>query len=192
MSFEPLPAPRSIILEQPDGLLIRIPSKRYWFAIAFMIFWLCGWAFGELAAITSLVGFFRSGESPPDLFLFVWLAGWTLGGAFAVLVVAWMLVGEELIQLRSGSLAIKRNLWGLGKVHEYDLAQVRNLRVVHPERTRRSNELDTPWANPGRGVIAFDYGARTITFGTSIDEAEGHMLVDRLRQRYPFPGDAES
>ena len=33
-------------------------------------------------------------------------------------------------------------------------------------------------------VVAFDYGAKTVRFGASIDEAEGKIIVDRIKERY--------
>ena len=35
------------------------------------------------------------------------------------------------------------------------------------------------------GAIKFDYGAKTIRAGSSVDEAEGRMIVDWLRPKLP-------
>ena len=43
----------------------------------------------------------------------------------------------------------------------------------------------------GAGAIAFDYGAKTVYVGSGIDEAEGEMIVRRIRERHAFADDAE-
>lgn len=60
--------------KKPGGGTMRL------FIAAFLLFWLCGWAVGFVAAIANLV----AGDEPPSPFLVVWLAFWTIGGAFAV------------------------------------------------------------------------------------------------------------
>jgi hypothetical protein len=35
------------------------------------------------------------------------------------------------------------------------------------------------------GSLAFDYGARTFRFGTSIDEAEAKQIVAEIQQKFP-------
>ena len=39
--------------------------------------------------------------------------------------------------------------------------------------------------NPSHAAIAFDYGARTFHFGTDLDEAEAHYLLDSSTPRLP-------
>lgn len=63
-------------------------GKRSWLNLlpaAFLCFWLCGWAAGEIFALSALFGM---GDDPAPLparlFLLVWVAGWTYGGAMAI------------------------------------------------------------------------------------------------------------
>ncbi len=51
--------------------------------IAFLLFWLVGWGFGFVFALSEVLSGFEKG-GPPDLFLIVWLAMWTIGGGFAI------------------------------------------------------------------------------------------------------------
>ena len=39
----------------------------------------------------------------------------------------------------------------------------------------------------GGGVIAFDYGARTVRLGSSLDEAEALLIVRELKAAHRFP-----
>lgn len=68
----------------PEGLKLSwsLPtSAGRFFVTAFMLFWLCGWAAGEVMAIKQLLaGNIR-------LFTIGWLGAWTVGGAIAMLAI---------------------------------------------------------------------------------------------------------
>jgi tetrahydromethanopterin S-methyltransferase subunit E len=81
----------------------------------------------------------------------------------------------------------RRDIGGFGFDKEYDLVQMRDLRVAHlgvnPFDISSSLQL---WG-VGGGVIAFDYGARTYRFGAGLDEAEAKQIVTAIKQRYRIP-----
>jgi len=175
-------ARRSSLKDGPDGLELVIPAKRNLFLMLFLLAWLGGWAFGEVSALKEL----RSGAGAPKAFLAFWLVGWTLGGGFAASVWLWMLAGRERILLRSGILAVRREVFGLGWTREYDLAQVRNLRVSAESDNRAG------WGATGRfwgfsgGPVAFDYGASTVRCAASVDEPEAAQIIRDLKTRHAF------
>ena len=111
---------------------------------------------------------------------------WTAGGAFAMLAVAWSLAGREVVTLNPAALVIAHRVLSMGRVREYAVQEISNLRVTpqayDPFDFRSSMRL---WGLGG-GPIAFDYGAATIRFGGSIEEAEAAVLVRRLVERQPY------
>jgi hypothetical protein len=181
VSVVPVPGMRTSIEERPEGLCFIVPARRQIFPLLFLPVWLAGWALGEGFAISGL----RAG-SGADAFLLIWLIGWTLGGCWTLFSWLWMLAGQERIVLGPAALTHRYELFGIGRTREYELGNVRRLRVS-------SNPIKT-WASGSRswylglsgGVIAFDYGAKTIRFGASLDEPEGQMIVSRLKERYGF------
>lgn len=179
-----IPQARATVTETPTGLHIAIPANRNWFIVLFMGFWMCGWLFGECAVIKTLITG-KAGAS--DLFLVGWLGAWTVGGAFVGHQVLWNMVGKELIVLGVQTLAIKRDVLGFGRVREFDLTEVRDLRVD----STSSGLAKLNWGSPGTfgastGTIAFDYGAKTFHFGSGLDESEARQLIARLNARYNF------
>jgi hypothetical protein len=174
---------RSRIEEGSGGLRIVIPSRGNWFAFLFLTAWLGGWVFGEVAAISSLLGVGpmrgSRGGGGPGAFLAFWLLGWTVGGAVALYAWIWILAGREIVRLDGQTLAISREPIGLPRNREFDWGQIRNLRVSL-SRDPRSALLEP-------GTIAFDYGAKTYRFGNGLDEAEAAMLIDEVRQRFQPP-----
>jgi hypothetical protein len=161
---------------------VVIPARKRWFAILFLSFWLVGWAFGEVTVTRQLM----IGTAAPILFLLAWLAFWTVGGAFAFATVAWSLAGREVVSLESGTFAIRREVLGVGRTWEYNAADVRNLRISTAGFDPFSLESSLRFWGISGGPIAFDYGARTLRFGSGIDEAEAASIVSEVHGRMPW------
>ena len=175
---------QSTVSQTPEGLLISIPSRRNIFLVLFLCLWLVGWGFGEIAACREL---FDPQKNTADLFLAVWLTGWTLGGGAALYILSWMLAGREVVALRPDALVNRRILWGFDRAREYDLPQVKNLRVAPLVWNPSDWNGALQFWGIGGGPIAFDYGAKTIRIASGIDEAEARLIVNELKSRYPFP-----
>ena len=183
MSVEKVTQWQSTIEDGLEGLRFVFPSQRNIFVMIFLPVWMVGWFFGEISAIKSL----RNGEEF-SLFLMTWLTFWTFGGISAAFNLLWMLAGKEIVRINSGVLVHGREILGFGFSKKYDLAQISNLRVSpipasHGDRKSKNSQFGL-----FGGVVAFDYGAKTVRFGGSIEEAEGKMVVDRISRRHGFPG----
>ena len=150
----------------------------------FLPIWLVVWLFGEVSVIGQLVSGNPNGGA--SAFLLFWLAGWTIGGAFAIGTTLWMYFGKERILLTTTTLGIRREALGIGRSREYELSQVRNLRVS-PRSFNMFNSGNSMRAlGLGGGNIAFDHGAATIRFGAGIDEAEAALIATDLESRHSF------
>jgi len=185
MSFEPVAERRSHAEEGPAGFSVVIPARKRWFAILFLVFWLGGWAVGEIAALRQIVS---GGEvSGANLFLLFWVCGWTLGGLWAAYNVLWMLAGSERITIASGALVIRKQACGIGRERAFDLSEASGLRVNRDgvKASMGSGGLTVPGIG-AFGVIAFDYGVKTVRFAEGIDEAEAAMIVNELSSRHSF------
>jgi hypothetical protein len=195
------PKERHSIQDEGTSLRVTVPSRRNYFTMFFLGFWLAGWAFGEImvggiliAGITKLLfntpeldKFGVAGFPWVGLFLLVWLGGWTLGGGFALYNFLWQLAGKENIEISNDSIRIQRAIFGLGRTKEYLTNYIKNLRVS--PGVMDNNMFGWPrtssfWANSG-GYLAFDYGSQTFRFGGGIDEAEARQILEKIIGRFP-------
>ena len=178
------PGPRHQVVEPRDGISIIIPARRNIFLFAFLTFWLCGWAVGEVMAPLS---FFTSANKDPGaaVFIFVWFCAWTIGGGLAIYVWLSQLRGREIISATSTSLSIKRDVFGYGRTKHYDPAEIRALRVSPLTLNPFDFASGMAFWGIGGGAIAFDYGSRTFRFGSGLDEAEAKAIVQRITDRVP-------
>ena len=154
--------------------------------LLFLGVWLVGWTFGETFAAYQLS---TGGVGGGGAFLIVWLTLWTVGGCFAFYVWLWTLVGKEVVRLEPGALTLRRDVLGLGRTREYDLAHVSRLREAAPVADAHGWGRSRWPPGIAGGVVAFDYGSETVRFGASIDEAEGHQIVEELQARHTFERD---
>ena len=169
-----------------DSFRITIPSQKQWFQILFIGFWLVGWAFGEFTVAGSLIS--GKGFGGASLFMIAWLGGWTIGGGYAMYILFWQLLGSEIIHVSNSGITTSRSILGFGLFpKEYSSEHIKALRVSASVST---NDM-FGWSRASRfygmgsGIIAFDYGARTVNFGTGIDEAEAKQILSEIQQRYP-------
>ena len=156
---------RLTVSDAAEGLRISIPPPRDW-AILFIVVWLGSWTFAGLHQWRNLIQ-----RSP--LFLLVWTFA-ELGGSYAVLD---NIGGRETILANSETLTRTRKIFALGWSTPYPVHEIRNLRFQRSLGRRPSR-------------IAFDYGARTITFGRCVEEAEACDLIRRIRQRCAIADDS--
>jgi len=161
-------ASRSTVTEGPEGLRISIPPQRS-LVILFMLAWLGGWTVGGITAGSSLFHRF-------NFFILFWMGAWAFGEIFVAYTVLYAIGGRQIILASADTLTIKSEIFGFGFGKSFLVTAMRNLRFE-------------PQTIVGRGQrasgIAFDYGARTVMFGSGLDEAEATGLITRIRQRCP-------
>ncbi len=177
------PKMRSTITGGPEGLEIVIPARRHLLALLFLGVWLVGWLVGEMTVIAHV---FSGRATGPEAILLLWLIFWTSGGVLAASVWLWMLVGKERVLVGASTLRVKRDMLGLGWTRVYELCKIRNLRVAPQPIGPRDMGVALRVSGLAGGVIAFEYEGKTIRFGAGLDEAEAHMIVGRMKQRYAF------
>ena len=105
-----------------------------------------------------------------------------LAVVYSVTVVLWNLFGKEILSIATSTLSVKKNLFGLQLGRTYDRSQVSDVRVS-PEPAPPFWEKGFRQSGLSGGVIAFDYGAKTIRCGVGIDEAEAKQILEYLRSR---------
>ena len=192
-------AARSRIEYTAEGLRITIPARKNWLHLIFFTPWLVGWAVAEvsmivwvgvnLARLVTQRGAAGVRGAPEDVgVLALVLLFWTLGGGVALVYWLWMVAGREMIEVDSEAVTRSWLPLRFPRTRRYAVSEVLNLRTV---------ERPTPWwaakwpAPPwyqGRGAVAFDYGGRTVYFGSEVEEAEGRHIMQAVVARFPKLG----
>lgn len=178
--YVPVAEQRATIQPIGGGVDISIPARSNWLFIAFFSLWLVGWVVGEwTVGKTLLFPPPERGETGLDLFSLVWLIVWTFGGLFAFTSVLWMLFGVERARIARDEVSLRREVFGVGRTWQYDPRAVSRLRALEGVESPFGAMPDLPW-NPRGQTLAFDYGAKTIRFGSSLDAAEAVQIAGKI------------
>ena len=200
MSIVNPPSGRHEVSYLSDSLEIIIPSRKQWFQVAYLGFWLVGWSFGEIIVggmlLSGLVGLLLgdsamlagdgdAASSGVSLFMLAWFCAWTIGGAFAWYGFLWQLAGKEIVRVSPRSILIGRQIFGIKRIREYLAEYIKALRISPPEYSPFSwSKSSRAWGLSG-GLLAFDYGANTVRFGSGVDEAEAKQILATIQERFP-------
>ncbi len=175
------PEPRHTVEDTGDGLRFYIPSPKRWYLLLFLGFWLVMWVgigsqfvFGNFPR--TAVGF--------DWFSVVWSIGWFMSVGYGLLILFWVLVGVEVIEVNSQGIKTRRQILSLGRTHAYDGDHIHRLRAAPMIYSAFARNQSFEHLGLAGGQIAFDYGAKTVRFGGGIDEAEACMIVEAITQRF--------
>lgn len=184
MKFEPIENGRAHMMRTDQGLFIEVPAPRAVFVSMFLLFWLCGWAIGELLALGTVVAMFTSGSFFfAALFILVWLGAWTVGGFFAIRAFLWLAFGKEQIVVTPEAVSVTRHYGVWFKEKVYDALNINNLRVVVSEGDKRPANAAFLGAGQNahsQGSVKFDYGKQLRGFGIALDVVEATIIVEEI------------
>jgi hypothetical protein len=162
---QPFPM-RSTVSDREGWLCISIPVHQFGFAI-FIGCWLVLWTYGGTQIFRQLV-------EKPNLFEAVWICFWIVSLPYATYALLRTLGGRDVILVDQHRVVIRREIFGLAFGKEYTASEMQKLRFQPETGSGRSHRSSR---------IAFDYGAKTITFGDRLDESEANQLISLIGQR---------
>jgi len=175
------------------SLKITIPSKKNWLVISYFSFFLMILVAGETFIGVLYVKFIIDSLSKEldfgpafDAMMVVNLLIMTFIGGITLYTWLWHVNGRDILEISAKSIQITRRILSFGKPKEYIVQQVKDLRVVPVAENVVWSIRHTriAWGIPP-GTLAFDYGAKTVNFGSGCEEAEAKMILKEIWQAYP-------
>jgi len=162
-----------------DILKIIISSKKQWFFILYMIFWIILWATVEFYVLLN----FSNQLTDFGPIIIPWFGGWTISIILIIYILTWKLFGKEVIEISYKSIRINRVIFGFGIPKEYPSENIKYLCVTNKEISRwpRKRQL----CDLSIGIIAFNFGSKIIYFGSGIDETDAKQIIEEINQRFP-------
>ncbi|TPI30597.1 hypothetical protein FJW08_13340 [Mesorhizobium sp. B3-2-1] len=171
--------------EQVVSIPYPKPPTATYLAGVFVVFWLGGWAMGEVAALHQIMTMPVGGGTA---FLVFWLCAWSIGGLFALLTIRriFQRSAPELLKLEAAGLAYDSgvppfrmpmyrtfaawsSLFPKRSLIKIDRAQLVSLRL---------REGDT------RSRLTVDAGAQRVELASAATDVEREWLFKLLSERY--------
>jgi hypothetical protein len=188
MLIRPLKDSAISIVSQGSSQIISIPpakkSAMTYFVGAFMLFWLGGWAFGEISVVRLLL---TGTPETAQIFLVFWLCAWTVGGIYAFASVRRIFQRSvaESITLEPGGLVRDSG------VPPYEMPTSRSFswKAAFPKRTTtriESRSLSTLRLREGDGGnrLTVDAGVERMELAKAATDVEREWLFQVLSERY--------
>ena len=167
---------RSTVSQEAGTLRISIPMRKKPLLFLFFLVWLGGWTLGGIAIGRQLLQKF-------NLFEALWMCGWVLGETMVTYALLRMAGGQDVVRIDQGVFEVQKQVFGWGVSKRYSPLEIRDLRF-QPESGSGKGHRDSN--------LAFDYGAKTLTFGDGIDEAEANQLIHVIVERCNLPQSARA
>jgi hypothetical protein len=133
--------------------------------IAFLCFWLCGWAVGEIFVTRAVWSAIQDSKFDGGFFFIcAWLGGWTVGGAFAIKAVVNLVKGEppEIFVISASEI-----------IHQ------KKDKKVYRKNNVSKIDLET---SGGAHYLYFDVGADRVFIGEHIREPEREWLFSVIKE----------
>lgn len=167
------PALRAHVTESEGVLRINMPLARSWYGVGHLVIVLLACVLTTLITVRQLGVQFEAVRA-------VAAAALLLGAVFAVVRLAWMIFGREVVELDEDSLSIEERLGGFTRRHrEFRVSGIEDLRVeTLPGLPRGSSPR---WMR-GTGPIVFEFAGRSYRFGAALDKPEARVIVTELKR----------
>jgi hypothetical protein len=196
-----IPKPRHTVERSGNFVCVILPTRKNIFRIIFMVASLFMWGYlvsGFIyigVAINKTIEMGKNSTPPVQpgnifFYIFLCLSFFVLAllalGAFGLYRALWLFVGKEVIEATPQTFTITQQISRWKRAKEYSSEKVNDLRP----NTQPLSTLFFPGKRVkkfmgGAGMIAFDYGARTFSFGQDIDEAEAKQIILALKEGLP-------
>ncbi|MEM9024409.1 MAG: hypothetical protein AAGB22_11740, partial [Bacteroidota bacterium] len=139
-----------------------------------------GWTICGLYVVSQLFGDYpRDTKTGMIVYLGFWLY-FEYKGIFALL---WRKFGNEMIKLDNEYLWLKRDIRSYGKLHRFDLANIKELTLMdYDQRPWVKTYSQSFWVVGGE-TISFRYLGQPRGFGMQLSKEEGQTLFRKLGQR---------
>src|SRR5439155_1299582 len=151
--------------ENADQLIVHFRPRRSWGTLAFLAFWLTFWTAGGIAAFTQLL----HGDLGARLFILLWLCFWAFGEATVAVIIAWQLLGHELLLVSPEQLEVRKQIGPFTKTKLYEVPLVRDLEAARA----RGDEDERPRKD---FCLAFEYNDKPVCVGEGMSEREAEHI----------------
>lgn len=146
-----------------------------------MLLWLLAWT--ACGAIV-LVNYFKLNNQDAKLFIIIYLSFWFYFEYKIARAWIWKKFGREKIWLKSGKLFLQKEVNGKGKINEYELDLVNEVKLIELSHASFADTINQSFWIKGGERIQFQYMAKTITFGMQLSDKEAYEVIREIKSYF--------
>lgn len=143
-----------------------------------LFIWFLLWS---LSGIIIFSQYFLLTDPDTKTVLIVWMGFWAYFEYKIFTAYRWRKFGKEIIKIRNGNFSYKRDVSGKGKIKEYRIDLIKNLRYIKSQENSFFENLNDSYWVIANEKLAFDHNGAEIKFGLQLDESDAKALLKRIR-----------
>src|SRR4051812_41189623 len=155
-------------------ILSSVDKKKNMLLFVWFLLW-------TISGIIVMSQFFLVKDENTRAAMLVWMAFWAYFEYKIFKVYFWRKYGVEKIKIRQGKLFYKRDVAGKGKIKEYPVNEIKQLRVKEASEKSFAETLNQSyWVIAGEALL-FDHNNRDVKFGIQLDDADANAVLKVIK-----------
>lgn len=165
------------IKEQVFSLVIIPTDKKRKTGLLFL--WLFAWTISGVIVLSSYP---QIRDQNARLMLVVWLAFWAYFEFKIIRVFMWKRFGKEKLWIKNGMLHYQQDINGRGKVKQYDINLISELKMIPVEKTNFADSFNQSFWVKGGERIEFTCQGKIIRMGMQLPDEDATKIVSELKK----------
>lgn len=165
------------IKEQVFSLIIIPTDKKRKTGLLFL--WLFAWTISGVIVLSSYP---QIRDQNARLMLVVWLAFWAYFEFKIIRVFMWKRFGKEKLWIKNGMLHYQQDINGRGKVKQYDINLISELKMIPVEKTNFADSFNQSFWVKGGERIEFTCQGKIIRMGMQLPDEDATKIVSELKK----------
>lgn len=147
--------------------------------LTLMLLWLMAWT---TCGIIVFANYFRLTDQNSKLFVIIYLSFWAYYEYKISRAFIWRKFGKEKIWVKDSILNYQREINGRGKVNQYELQLINDLKPVDIKPGSFSDLMEQSFWIKGGEKLEIWYQSKVIRFGMQLNEKETALVLKDLSQ----------
>lgn len=165
------------VKEQVFSLIIIPTDKKRKTGLLFL--WLFAWTISGVIVLSSYP---QIRDQNARLMLIIWLAFWAYFEFKIIRVFMWKRFGKEKLWVKNGTLHYQQDINGRGKVKQYDVNLISELKVIPVEKTNFADSFNQSFWVKGGERIEFSCQGKVIRLGMQLPDEDATKIVSELKK----------
>ncbi|MBS1651228.1 MAG: hypothetical protein JSU07_04380 [Bacteroidetes bacterium] len=168
---------RISVLKKDEVLSMVILATKEKKKTTLLFLWLLAWT---VCGFFVLANYHTISDQNVKAFIIIYLSFWAyyefkIGKAYA-----WRKWGKEKIWVSGGILHYKREINGKGKIYEFELNLIENLKPIEHDTKSFAYQYGQSFWVKGGETIQFNYQSKIVRFGLQLSENEVKSVIKEL------------
>jgi len=146
--------------------------------LGFMFLWLTAWT---ICGLIVFANYFNVRDQNAKLFIIVYLSFWAYYEFKIARAFIWKRWGKEKLWIQKGILHYQREIRKKGKVKEYNLELINDLKLIETSENNFSDFIGQSFWIKGGERMELNYQAKTVLFGMQLKTEEAKILLKEIQ-----------